>query len=317
MTVEYVDRKKDMSVQEAIARVRVLGLDSETVNVCYVLDRKRLLVGTVALRYLLIKQPGEIIGDIMNENVISIKTSTDQEEAARMFQKYDFTTMPVVDNENRLVGIITVDDVMDIMEEEATEDIEKMAAMIPSDKPYFRVGILETFRNRMPWLLVLMVSATFTGAIISRYENALASYVLLTAYIPMLMDTGGNAGSQSSTSVIRGLSLREIEFKDFFSVLWKEGRVAILCGAGPAAANFVKLLLFDHLSLLIAAIICMTLVMVVIFAKLVGAALPMLADRIHLDPTVMASPLITTIVDTVSLWIYFQLVTVFLLHRAG
>ncbi|WP_330603921.1 magnesium transporter [Oribacterium sp. oral taxon 102] len=317
MTVEYVDLKKDMTVQEAITRVRVLGLDSETVNVCYVLDRKRLLVGTVALRYLLIKQPGEIIGDIMNENVISIKTSTDQEEAARMFQKYDFTTMPVVDNENRLVGIITVDDVMDIMEEEATEDIEKMAAMIPSDKPYFRVGILETFRNRMPWLLVLMVSATFTGAIISRYENALASYVLLTAYIPMLMDTGGNAGSQSSTSVIRGLSLREIEFKDFFSVLWKEGRVAILCGAGLAAANFVKLLLFDHLSLLIAAIICMTLVMVVIFAKLVGAALPMLADRIHLDPTVMASPLITTIVDTVSLWIYFQLVTVFLLHRAG
>ncbi len=310
MTVEYVDLKRDMTVQDAITRVRVLGLDSETINICYVLDRERLLVGTVALRYLLIKQPGEIIGDIMNDNVISIKTSTDQEEAARMFQKYDFTAMPVVDNENRLVGIITVDDVMDIMQEEATEDIEKMAAIIPSgDKSYFRVGVLETFRKRMPWLLFLMISATFTGAIITRYENALAAYVILTAYIPMLMDTGGNAGSQASVSVIRALSLDEVEFKDLFSVVWKEVRVAAMCGTVLASANFVKLMLLDRLPVQIALIICVTLVLVVIFAKTVGSVLPMLASEVKLDPAVMASPMITTIVDAMSLLIYFNLIT--------
>lgn len=311
MTVEYVDLKRDMTVADAILRIREIGLDAETTNICYVLDRKRLLVGTVALRYLLIKQPDEIIGDIMNENVISIKTTDDQEEAARVFQKYDFTAMPVVDNEDRLVGIITVDDVMDIMEEEATEDIEKMAAIIPdqTDRPYLKIGVFETFKNRMPWLLFLMVSATFTGAIITKYETALAAYVTLTAYIPMLMDTGGNAGSQASVSVIRGLSLREIQFSDFFRVLWKEVRVAAICGIVLSSANFIKLILLDKLPLDIAGIICVTLILVVVFAKAIGCTLPMVASKIKLDPAVMASPLITTIVDAVSLLIYFGLVT--------
>jgi len=219
--------------------------------------------------------------------------------------------MPVVDNEDRLVGIITVDDVMDIMEEEATEDIEKMAAIIPdqTDRPYLKIGVFETFKSRMPWLLFLMVSATFTGAIITRYETALAAYVTLTAYIPMLMDTGGNAGSQASVSIIRGLSLREIQFGDFFRVLWKEMRVAAICGIVLSSANFVKLMLLDKLPMNIAGIICITLVLVVIFAKSIGCTLPMVASRIKLDPAVMASPLITTIVDAVSLLIYFGLVT--------
>ena len=314
MTVEYVDLKRDMTVADAILRIREIGLDAETTNICYVLDRKRLLVGTVALRYLLIRQPDEIIGDIMNDNVISIKTTDDQEEATRLFQKYDFTAMPVVDNEDRLVGIITVDDVMDIMEEEATEDIEKMAAIIPdqTDRPYLKIGILETFKSRMPWLLFLMVSATFTGAIITRYTEALSNFVILTAYIPMLMDTGGNAGSQASVSIIRGLSLREIQFGDFFKVLWKEIRVATICGTVLSSANFVKLILLDKLPVHIAGIICITLVLVVIFAKSIGCTLPMVAAKIKLDPAVMASPLITTIVDAVSLLIYFALATHFL-----
>ncbi len=309
MTVEYVDLKEDMTVADAIERIRTIGLDSETINICYVLDSKRVLVGTVALRYLLIMPQDAVIGKIMNENVISINTSTDQEEAAQMFQKYDFTAMPVVDNENRLVGIITIDDVVDIMEEEATEDIEKMAAIIPTDKPYLRTGVLETFKKRMPWLLLLMISATFTGAIIRHYEAALASYVVLTAYIPMLMDTGGNAGAQTSVSVIRGLSLKEIEFRDVARVLWKEIRVAFICGVTLAAVNFGKLMLLDKIPLNIAAIICVTLVLVVLIAKIVGSVLPLAAERIGFDPAVMASPMITTIVDAISLAVYFLLVT--------
>ena len=308
MTVEYVDLREDMTVTDAIDRIRKKGVDSETINICYVVTRQKILVGTVALRYLLITKPDEIIGDIMNTNVISINTMTDQEEAARIFQKYGFTAMPVVDNESRMVGIITIDDVVDIMEEEATEDIEKMAAIVPSDKPYPKVGILETYRKRIPWLLFLMVSATFTGGIIAHYEAALTAFAL-TAYIPMLMDTGGNAGSQASVSVIRGLSLREIQFSDFFKVLWKEARVAAVCGVVLSSANFVKLMLIDKLPMNIAGIICVTLVLVVIFAKSIGCTLPMVASRIKLDPAVMASPLITTIVDAVSLLIYFGLVT--------
>ena len=313
MTVEYVDLKEDMTVADAINRIRDIGLDSETVNICYVLDKERVLVGTVALRYLLIHKPDEIIGDIMNENIISIGTLMDQEEVADVFQKYDFTAMPVVDNENRMVGIITIDDVVDIMEEEATEDIEKMAAIVPSDKTYFKTTILETYKNRMPWLLILMVSATFTGAIITGYENALAAYVVLTAYIPMLMDTGGNAGSQASVSIIRGLSLDEVEFSDLPKVLWKELRVALMCGVTLSVANFVKLLLLDRLEVTVALVVCLTLVVVVVFAKCIGCTLPLLAARIHLDPAVMASPLITTIVDAVSLLTYFQIAT-HLLH---
>ena len=309
MTVEYVDLRETMTVEDAIKRIRRIGLDSETVNICYVVDDQRVLRGTVALRYLLLKNDDEIIGEIMNDNVISINTLTDQEEAAQMFQKYDFTAMPVVDNENRMVGIITIDDVIDIMQEEATEDIEKMAAIIPTEKPYFKVGIFETYKTRMPWLLLLMISATFTGAIITRYEAALASHVILTAYIPMLMDTGGNAGSQASVSIIRGLSLTEIEFKDIFDAMWKEIRVAVLCGITLSAANFVKLLIIDRVPLAIAAIVCVTLVLVVMIAKTIGCSLPLIAQRLGFDPAVMASPLITTIVDAISLTVYFLIAT--------
>ena len=309
MTVEYVDLKEGMTVGESIERIRKIGLDSETINVCYVLDPSRVLVGTVALRTLLIRRPDEIIGDIMNENVISIGTLVDQEEVAEMFQKYDFMAMPVVDNEDRMVGIITIDDVMDIMEEEATEDIEKMAAIVPSDKSYFKTTVLETYKNRIPWLLILMISATFTGAIITSYENALAAYVVLTAYIPMLMDTGGNSGSQASVSIIRGISLDEVHFSDLPQALWKEIRVAGLCGLTLACCNFVKLLLLDRLTVQIAFIVCLTMLLVVIIAKSIGCTLPLLAARLHFDPAVMASPLITTIVDAISLLIYFQIAT--------
>ncbi len=315
MTVEYVDLKEDMTVSEAIDRIRKIGLDSETVNICYVVTNQRILVGTVALRYLLIRKADEKIGDIMNTKVISINTMTDQEEAANMFKKYDFTAMPVVDNENRMIGIITIDDVVDIIEEEATEDIEKMAAIIPSDKPYSRIGILDTYKNRMPWLLFLMISATFTGAIITRFEDALSAYVVLTAYIPMLMDTGGNAGSQASVSIIRGLSLGEIEFQEIFKVWWKEVRVAVLCGLTLSMANFIKLLVLDHLQIPVAAVVCLTLLLVVIIAKSIGCLLPMCADRLGFDPAVMASPMITTIVDAISLLAYFTIATR-LLHLA-
>ena len=315
MTVEYVDLKEQMTVSDAIERIRRIGLDSETVNVCYVLDQQRVLVGTVALRTLLIRDEDDQIGDIMQENVVKIRTNTDQEEAARMFQKYDFTVLPVVDQEDRMVGIITIDDVVDIIQEEATEDIEKMAAILPSDKPYFRTGVFETFRKRIPWLLFLMISATFTGAIITRFEDALATYVVLTAYIPMLMDTGGNAGSQASVSVIRGISLGEVEFSELPKAFWKEIRVAFLCGITLSACNFVKLLLVDRIALPVAAVVCITLVLVVLIAKVIGCCLPLLADRIGFDPAVMASPFITTIVDAISLTVYFMIATQ-LLHIA-
>jgi magnesium transporter len=309
MTVEYVALRINMTVAEAIEKIRKVGLDSETINICYVLDAQRVLVGTVALRYLLIMKQDAIIGDFMNTNVISINTNDDQEEAARAIQKYNFTAMPVVDRENRMVGIITVDDVIDIIQEETTEDIEKMAAILPSDKPYSKVGIFETYKKRMPWLLLLMISATFTGAIITNFESALASYVVLTAYIPMLMDTGGNAGSQASVSIIRGLSLNELAFGDLFRTIWKEIRVAFLCGVTLSAASFLKLILLDRVPLSIAVVVCLTLVLVVCIAKLVGCTLPMLADRAGFDPAVMASPMITTIVDALSLLIYFTIAT--------
>ena len=305
MTVEYVDLNEDLTVKQAIERIRNIGIDSETINICYVLDSTRKLKGTVALRYVLLSKDDDIIGEIMHENVVSINTLMDQEEVARTFQKYDFTSMPVVDNEDRLVGIITVDDVVDIMEEEATEDMEKMAAIVPSDKPYMKTGVFETWKKRMPWLLLLMISATFTGSIIAGFEDALSSCTILVAYIPMLMDTGGNAGSQSSVTVIRGLSLGEIEFSDLLKVIWKEIRVAVLCGVVLSTANFAKLLLFDRVAIGVAAVVCLTLVCVVFLAKLVGCVLPMIAKKIGFDPAVMASPFITTIVDALSLLIYF------------
>lgn len=306
MTVEYVDLKENLTVEEAIARIRKVGLDSETINICYVLDAQRHLLGTVALRYLLLSQPDEIIGDIMHENVISLHTLMDQEEAAAQFKKYDFTSMPVVDNENRLVGIITVDDIVDILEEEATEDIEKMAAIVPSDKPYMRTGVLETYKKRIPWLLLLMISATFTGQILHHFEAALSVCTALTMFIPMLMDTGGNAGGQASVTVIRGLSLGEISYRDTLRVIWKETRVALLCGVTLAAANFAKLMLFDRVDIAIAAVVCLTLVAAVLIAKLIGCTLPVLAKRLGFDPAVMASPFITTLVDALSLLVYFR-----------
>ncbi len=309
MTVEYVDLKENLTVEQAINRIRKVGVDSETINICYVLDSRRKLVGTVALRYLLLTDPDELIGDIMHENVISINTLMDQEEVARTFQKYDFTAMPVVDNESRLVGIITVDDVVDIMEKEATEDIEKMAAIVPTDKPYMRTGVFETYKKRIPWLLLLMISATFTGKIISSFEDALSVYVILTAFIPMLMDTGGNAGGQASVTIIRGLSLDEIEFADMIKVIGKEVRVAALCGITLAMCNFAKLMLLDKVGLSVALVVCCTLVCVVLIAKIVGCTLPMFAKKLGFDPAVMASPFITTIVDAISLLIYFQIAT--------
>jgi len=312
MTVEFVDLKENLTVEQAIQRIRNVGVDSETINICYVLDSRRTLLGTVALRYLLLSQPDEIIGDIMHENVISLTTLMDQEEVARQFKKYDFTSMPVVDNENRLVGIITVDDVVDIMEQEAQEDIEKMAAIVPTDKPYMRMGVFETWKVRIPWLMLLMLSATFTGMIISSFEEALSVYVILTAFIPMLMGTAGNAGGQSSVTIIRGLSLEELEFSDMPRVMLKEFNVSLLCGLTLAVANFAKLLIFDKTGVPVALVVSLTLLAVVVIAKLVGCTLPMFAKKIGFDPAVMASPFITTIVDAISLLIYFEIATAFL-----
>ena len=309
MTVEFVDLQASLTVAQAIERIRRTGVDKETINIAYVLDKERHLIGTVALRYLLLHNEDEIIGDFMNDNIISVNTLTDQEEVARLMSKYDFTTMPVVDNEERLVGIVTVDDIIDIMTEEATEDIEKMAAILPTDKPYARTTVFETWKKRIPWLLLLMISATVTGKIITHYETALGTYVVLTSFIPMLMDTGGNAGGQASVTIIRGLSLNEIEFSDIFKVIWKEIRVAVLCGLTLAAANFVKIMIIDHVSVTVALVVCLTLVLAVLIAKIVGCTLPMLAQKVGFDPAVMASPFITTIVDALSLMIYFAIAT--------
>lgn len=279
MTVEYMDLKEHQTVAEAIQRIRKVGVDSETINICYVLDNTRTLVGTVALRYLLLSEPDAIIGDIMHRNVIAIHTQMDQEEVARQFKKYEFTAMPVVDNEDRLVGIITVDDVVDILEEETTEDIEKMAAVMPSDKPYLKMTVFDAFKKRIPWLLLLMISATFTGSIITSFENELSRYVVLTAFIPMLMDTGGNAGGQASAIIIRGISLDEIEFRDWSRVIWKEIRTALLCGLTLSVCNFGRLMLFDQVSVRVALVVCITLLMAVIVAKMVGSTLPMIAKK--------------------------------------
>ena len=309
MTVEYVDLKENMTVEDAIQRIRQVGVDSETINICYVLDAKRILVGTVALRYLLISPSDAVIGDIMHENVIFLNTMMDQEEVARQFLKYVFTSMPVADNEGRLVGIVTVDDVVDILQEEATEDIEKMAAIVPSDKPYMKTGVIETWKKRIPWLLLLMISATFTGKIITSFEDALSIFPILTAFIPMLMDTGGNAGGQASVTIIRGLSLNEIGYTDVPRILWKELRVAAICGITLSAAYFAKLMLFDKVGMNVAFVVCLTLIAAVSIAKLVGCSLPILAKRLGFDPAVMASPFITTIVDAISLIIYFAIAT--------
>ena len=313
MTTEFVDLKEDMTVADALKRIRRTGPDKETINICYVIDKDRHLIGLLSIRTLLLAEEDDVIGDIMERNFISVRTLDDQEYVARSLSKYDFLALPVVDTEERLVGIVTVDDAMDVLQDEVTEDIEKMAAILPSDKPYLKTSILETFKARIPWLLLLMISATFTGQIISSFESALAAATVLTAYIPMLMDTGGNCGSQASVTVIRGISLSEIQFSDIWRVIWKEIRVAVVCGITLAVANFFKLMLIDRwlfhnamVTIPVAAVICCTMVCTVLCAKVVGCTLPLLAKKLGFDPAVMASPFITTIVDAISLLIYFQ-----------
>lgn len=305
MTTEMVDLLPDMTAADAILRIRRTGVDKETINVCYVIDEKRKLLGAVSIRAIILASEDALIEDIMDDNIISVTTQEDQESVAQQFAKYNLTVIPVVDAENRLVGIVTVDDAIDIIQEEATEDISKMAGVTPSDKPYLKLSVFELWKSRIPWLMVLMLSATLTSIILSTFENALLVVPALTAYIPMLMGTGGNSGSQASVTVTRGLSLGEIEFSDLVSVIWKEIRVSVLCGLSLAVVNFVKLLLIDRLSATVALAICVTLVFVVFFAKIVGALIPMLAEKFGFDPAVMASPFITTIVDALSLLIYF------------
>ena len=307
MTTEYMALKSDMTVADSFERIRRTADEKEDIYTCYVISPSRKLEGTVTLKEMFLTSKDTVIGDLMETNLISAYTYDDQEKVAKDMAKYNLTTIPIVDQENRLVGIVTVDDAIDVIQEENTEDIEMMAAITPTDKPYISTGFFETYKKRIPWLLLLMISATFTGAIITRYESALGRYVILTAYIPMLMDTGGNAGSQASVSIIRGLSLDEIEFKDIFRIQGKELLVALLCGATLALANFTKLLIFDKVSVVIAAVVCSTLLLTVVVAKFVGCSLPILAKRVGFDPAVMASPFITTIVDAISLIIYFQL----------
>ncbi len=313
MTTEYVALRPQMTVAEAFEEIRRTGVDKETIYTCYVIDDKRHLIGIVSAKELLLADQKKTVGEIMEENVIYVTTVDDQEKVANDLRKYSLLAIPVTDKEGRLVGIVTVDDAMDVLQEEATEDIEKMAAITPSDKAYIRTGVFATYFKRIPWLLLLMISATFTGIIISNFENALAAQVVLTAFIPMLMDTAGNCGSQASVTVIRSLSLDEIEFSDIFKVIFKELRVAFLCGVTLAVANFLKMLVVDRLLLnntaltpLIAAVVCATLVVVVFFAKFVGCTLPMIAKKLGFDPAVMASPFITTIVDALSLMVYFR-----------
>ena len=312
MTTEFVALTPDMTASEAIQEIRNTGVDKETINTCYVLDDKYHLVGTVTIRTLILARPEETCESLMTANVISVNTQDDQETAVQTMSKYNFTSLPVVDAENRMVGIITVDDALDIMEEEASEDIAKMAAITPSDKPYLRTGVLETWKNRIPWLLLLMISGTFTGIVITGFEDALKLFPVLMASVPMLMDTGGNSGSQASVSVIRALSLGELEFKDIFKVIWKEFRVSILCGLTLTVANYGRLMVLEKVTPLQALTICVTMLCTVVIAKFVGCTLPMLAKKAKLDPAVMASPFITTIVDVLSLLIYFSFATMIL-----
>ncbi len=313
MTTEYVSLRPSMTVEEAILRIRRQGVDKETIYTCYVTAKDRRLIGMVTVKDLLLADDDETkIEDIMLTNLISVTTKTDQEEVAHMFSKYNFLALPVVDGENRMVGIVTFDDAMDVMEEEATEDMELMSAMTPSEKPYIKSSAFELFKNRIPWLMILMVSATFTGLIITAFEGALSAQVALTPFIPMLMGTGGNSGSQSSVTVIRSLSLGELKFRDIGIVLWKELRTAILCGIALGAVCFVKIWLVDHLlmgnpdvTLMVDAVVCLALAVTVVIAKTVGCLLPMAAKALKLDPAVMASPFISTIVDALSLLVYF------------
>ncbi|MGN0498450.1 MAG: magnesium transporter [Acutalibacteraceae bacterium] len=312
MTTEFVSLRPSMTVSDSIKRIRRTGVDKETIYTCYVIDDNRKLIGMISIKTLLLSDEDEIVSEIMEPNVISVNTLDDQEQVANKFNKYDFLAIPVVDGEKRLVGIVTVDDAIDVMQEETTEDMEMMAAITPTDKPYMKTGVFETYAKRIPWLLILMISATFTGWIITSFEDALAVQVVLTAFIPMLMDTGGNSGSQASVTIIRGLSLDEIKFRDMPRVIFKECRVAILCGITLAVANFAKLMLIDQVGFYVSLVVCLTLICTVLVAKIIGCSLPMIAKKIGFDPAVMASPFITTAVDAISLLLYFQIAKLFL-----
>ena len=313
MTTEYVSLRPNMTVEEAILRIRRQGVDKETIYTCYVTSNDRTLLGLVSVKDLLLAEDDEMrIKEIMTTNIISVSTQTDQESVARMLSKYNFLCLPVVDGEQRMVGIVTFDDAMDVLTEEATEDMELMSGMTPSEKPYLKSSTWELFKNRFPWLTILMVSSTFTGLIITSFEDALAKVVALTAFIPMLMGTGGNSGSQSSVTVIRGLSLGELEFRDIGIILWKEIRTAMMCGVALAVVCFAKIWFIDHLlmgnqniTLMVDLVVCLALCVTVLVAKIVGCLLPMAAKAVRLDPAVMASPFISTIVDALSLLVYF------------
>ena len=319
MTPEFVDLKKDMTVEDAFKRIRRTGVDKETIYTCYVCDSSRKLIGVTTVKELLLHDYEDVIGDFMETNTISLNTLDDQELATQLFDKYNFLALPVVDMESRLVGIITVDDAIDVIQEENTEDLQKMNAMLPTEKTYLKTSVLETWKSRFPWLLLLMISATFTGSIITGFEDKLSSLTILTAFIPMLMDTGGNSGGQASVTVIRAMSLGEVTFKDYFKVIWKEIRVGLLCGSVLAVVNFAKIWLVDktifhndEITLMVDLAICTTLVIEIVFAKFIGCSLPMLAKKVGFDPAVMSSPFITTIVDAVSLLVYFGIATAFI-----
>lgn len=307
MTAEYVGLKQSMTVEQAFAYIRKNGVDKETIYTCYVMDAKRRLEGVVTVKDLLMNPYEEIIGNIMDTHVIKAFTTEDQEEVADSFQKYDLLSLPVVDHEERLVGIVTVDDVVDVMEQEATEDFEKMAAMLPSEKPYLKTGVFQLAKNRIAWLLILMISSMITGGILAKYEAAFAVIPLLVTFIPMLTDTGGNAGSQSSTMIIRGMAVGEIEPGDLFKVLWKELRVGIIVGAILGFVNYVRLVILYPGKEMLCLTVVLSLMVTVVIAKTIGCVLPIAAKVFHMDPAIMAAPLITTIVDAVSLIIYFQL----------
>ncbi|MDD7392425.1 MAG: magnesium transporter [Fusobacterium gastrosuis] len=312
MTVEYISFKGTLTVKQAIEYYRQVAIDREETDICFVTDNKRKLVGWISLKTLILSNDDSLIENEMETNIISVQTRDDQEEIASLFRKYDITTMPVVDNEDRLVGVITVDDIVDVIDQENTEDFQKMAAMNPSDQEYLKESVFSLARHRIVWLLILMVSATFTGLIIKKYEDTLQTAVILAIFIPMLMDTGGNAGAQSSTLIIRGIALEEIEFSDILKVIWKEFRVSLIVGTILSSFNFIRLYFFEKVGMDISLVVCASLFATIIMAKVIGGVLPLIAKSLKIDPAIMASPLITTIVDTAALIVYFKLSVMFL-----
>ena len=312
MTAEYIGLRKTMTVEDAFTYIRKHGVDKETIYTCYVMDNKRTLEGVVTVKDLLMNPYETLIEDIMDTHVIKAQTTDDREDVVELFNKYDLTTLPVVDKEDRLVGIVTIDDAVDVMEEEATEDFEKMAAMTPSEKPYLKTGVFEMARHRIPWLMFLMISAMLTGALLARYEAAFEVMPILVTFIPMLMDTGGNCGSQASTMIIRGMAVGDIELSDVLKVLWKEFRVGITCAVVLAAINLIRLTIFNPGQFMVCLTVVISMFFTIIIAKMIGCLLPMTAQRIGIDPAIMASPLITTLLDAVSLTIYFEMARHFL-----